>query len=196
MKEFLEELKNIHRRFSKFEFAIVLIFILLVLFIPYQPNIIGFSDTQMHKQSVNLAVESSKSFILESKEPVTITSLSVSGEVLGSGSASLYLVDKEGNKHKVFSNEQKGMSLITGFYGEETNLANTRETKDPILNIIEGSAISVIEAVANAVPGEFSGVCTDTCQLNADLTSFELIAYVEPGTKLIIEELDYTTVKK
>ncbi|MBD3361878.1 hypothetical protein GF358_03755, partial [Candidatus Woesearchaeota archaeon] len=104
MKEFLDELKNIHRRFSKFEFAIVLIFILLVLLIPSKPDIIGFSNSHIHKQSVHLAVDSSRSFVLETADPVTITSFSVSGEVLGSGAASLYLIDKDGNKKKVFSN--------------------------------------------------------------------------------------------
>lgn len=195
MKEFLEELKNIHRRFSKFEFVLVVIFILLVLLIPDNPDIIGFSNVNVHKQTVNLAVDSSKSFTLQSRNPVTITSLSVSGEVLGSGSASVYLLDKQGNKHKVFSNEQKGMNLITGFYGEETQLANTIKTQEPILYIKEENPISAIETVKNAVPGEFFSACSDTCSFNQN-DAFELIAYVEPGTILIINEIDYTTINK
>ena len=195
MKEFLDELKNIHHRFSRFEFAIVVIFILLVLLIPDNPSIIGFSDVNVHRQSVYLAVDSSRSFTLQTTDPVTITSLSVSGEVLGSGSASVYLLDKQGNKHKVFSNEQKGMNLITGFYGEESELANTIETQEPILDIKEGNPISSVEEVKNAVPGQFTSACSDTCSFSQD-DSFELIAYVEPGTVLIINEIDYTTVEK
>lgn len=196
MKELLDELKNIHRRFSRFEFVIVVVFILLVLLIPDNPAIIGFSDVSVHKQSVNLAIDNSMSFILETKNPVTITSLSVSGEVLGPGSASVYLIDKDGNRHKVFSNGQKGMSLITGFYGEESKLANTVEIKEPILEIKKGSLIDIVEPVKNAVPGEFISACSDTCSLKSDSNSFELVAYVEPGTILIINEIDYTTVDR
>lgn len=193
MKEFLDELKNIHRRFSKVEFVIVLLFILFVLLIPYQPDIIGFSDVSIHRQSVNLAVEHSKGFVLQPRSPVAITSLSVSGEVIGSGSASIYLLDKEGNKYKVFSNEQKGMRLITGFYGDESKIGNTLEINEPILDIREGNPVSSAESVENAVPGEFYSACSDTCVLHGQSDAYELIAYVEPGTILFIKEIGYTT---
>ncbi|MBN1644996.1 hypothetical protein JW851_03085 [Candidatus Woesearchaeota archaeon] len=196
MKEFIEELKNIHQRFSRFEFAIIIIFILLVLLIPNNPGIIGFSDVNVHKQSVNLAVDRSRSFVLVTQTPVTITSLSVSGEVLGSGSASVYLIGKDGKKNKVFSNEQKGMNLVTGFYGEESELANTVEIKEPILDIKEGIIINDVESVENAIPGGFVSACSDTCSLNEDSDSFELVTFVEPGTTLVINQIDYTTVKK
>ncbi|MBD3361815.1 hypothetical protein GF358_03415 [Candidatus Woesearchaeota archaeon] len=133
---------------------------------------------------------------METADPVTITSFSVSGEVLGSGAASLYLIDKDGNKKKVFSNSQKGMRLITGFYGEESTPVNIVKAKPGILNIKEGSDVRDSDFVTNAMPGEFSGACGDACELSTDSGSFELIAYVEPGTKLIIEEFDYTTVEK
>lgn len=196
MKEFLDELKNIHRRFSKFEFAIVIIFILFVLFIPYKPNIIGFSEVNVHKQTFNLAVDKSRSFVLQAKMPVLITSLSISGEVLGPGSASVYLLDKEGKKHKVFSNEQKGMSLVTGFFGDENELANTIALEDPILEIKETSLVDEIIPIENSVPGEFFSVCSDTCIINEESGSFELVAYVDSGTTLIIKEIDYTTINR
>ncbi len=195
MKEFLDELKVIHKKFSKFELAIVVIFLLLVLFIPYKPNIIGFSDVNIHRQKVNLAADHSKSFVVTTKEPVSITSLSVSGEVLGQGAASVYLIDKNGNKRKVFSNEQKGMRLITGFYGEDAEVANSIKTQEPVLHIKEESSIEFTENVKNAVPGEFISVCSDTCSLE-ESDSFKLLTYVEPGTTLIISEIDYTTVDK
>jgi len=195
MKEFIKELKIIHKKFSRFEFLLVILFLLLVLFIPHQPNIIGFSDINIHKQSINLALDQSKSFLIQTQVPALVTSFSVSGEVLGPGAAKIYIIDDKGKKHEVFSNEQKGMHLITGFYGEDKVKAESMKTQDPILQIVEGQKINFAETVNNAVPGEFITKCSDSCILEPS-NSLELQAYVEPGTTLIITELDYTTVNK
>jgi hypothetical protein len=197
MKEFLDELKNIHRRFSKFEFAIVLVFVLLVLLIPGRPDIIGFSDVQVHRQNIALAVDQSTSFTILPKEPVSITSLSVSGEVLGPGAVNVYLVNDQGNKLKVFSNEKKGRNLITGFFGDNSGPPNTVSLSDPVLEIKEGKPLEGFESAEDSSPGVFSFACRDSCNLKgSDSSSYELVAYVEPGTTLIINELDYTTRKK
>ncbi len=197
MKEFLDELKNIHRRFSKFEFAIVLVFVLLVLLIPSKPDIIGFSDVQVHRQDINLAVDQSKSFSILPNAPVSITSLSVSGEVLGPGAVNVYLVNDQGAKLRVFSNEKKNRNLITGFFGEEASSQNSISSSNPVLEIKESAILEGFESIDSSSPGAFSFACQDSCDLkNADSSSYELVAYVEPGTTLIINELDYTTRKK
>lgn len=197
MKEFLDELKNIHKRFSKFEFAIVLVFVLLVLLIPSKPDIIGFSDVQVHRQDIALAIDKSKSFTILPKEPVSITSLSVSGEVLGPGAVNVYLVNDQGDKLRVFSNERKNRNLITGFFGEDAGSQNSISSSDPVLEIKESGVLEGFESRDDTSPGKFSFACQDSCDLkNADSSSYELVAYVEPGTILIINELDYTTRKK
>jgi len=193
MKEFLDELKNIHRRFSRFEFVIVLGFFLLVLLIPNKPEIIGFSDVNIHRQTVNLALDHSQSFSLESDTPAIITSLSISGEVLGRGSASVYLVDSEGNTKKVFDNARRGMSLVTGFYGEKYLPVQSMESAAPILELTESSDVSGFEKQENVFSGEFVASCKDTCVIDTIESSYNLVAYVEPGTTLIIDEIDYTT---
>lgn len=197
MKEFLDELKNIHRRFSKFEFAIVLVFVLLVLLIPSKPDIIGFSDVQVHRQNIALAVDQSKSFSILPNAPVSITSLSVSGEVLGPGAVNVYLVNDQGSKLRVFSNERKNRNLITGFFGEDAGSKNSISSSDPVLEIKESGTLEGFESIDGSSPGKFSFACQDSCDLkNTDSSSYELVAYVEPGTTLIINELDYTTRKK
>lgn len=199
MKEFLDELKNIHKRFSKFEFAIVLVFVLLVLLIPGRPDIIGYSDVQVHRQNIALAVDSSRSFTIQPRESVALTSLSVSGEVLGPGAVSVYLVNQQGDKLRVFSNEKKGRNLITGFFGEDSNTQNSIALSEPVLEIKESAVLEGFESAEDSFPGRFSFACKDSCDLkNSDSGSevYELVAYVEPGTTLIISELDYTTRKK
>jgi len=199
MKEFLDELKNIHRRFSKFEFAIVLVFVLLVLLIPSKPDIIGFSDVQVHRQNIALTVDQSKSFSILPNGPVSITSLSVSGEVLGPGAVNVYLVNDQGAKLRVFSNEKKNRNLITGFFGDEiiAGSQNSISSSDPVLEIKESAVLDGFESIDSSSPGAFSFACQDSCDLkNSDSSSYELVAYVEPGTTLIINELDYTTRKK
>lgn len=197
MREFLDELKNIHRRFSKFEFAIVLVFVLFVLLIPSKPDIIGFSDVQVHRQNIALAVDKSKSFTIFPREPVSITSLSVSGEVLGPGAVNVYLVNDQGIRLKVFSNEKKSRNLITGFFGEDAGSQNSISSSDPVLEIKESKTLDGFEDADDSAPGRFSSACQDSCNLQgSDSGSYELVAFVEPGTTLIINELDYTTRKK
>lgn len=197
MRAFFDELRNIHRRFSKFEFAIVLVFILWVLLIPSKPGIIGFSDVQVHRQDISIAIDKSKSFTILPKEPVSITSLSISGEVLGPGSVNVYLVDEQGAKLKVFSNERKNRNLITGFFGEDAGSQNSVSSSEPVLEVKESKTLDGFEAREDSSPGKFSFACQDSCDLeNSNSGSYELVAFVEPGTTLIINELDYTTRKK
>jgi len=197
MKEFLDELKNIHKRFSKFEFAIVLVFLLIMMVIPGKPELIGFSDVRIHRQDVNIAADHSRSFVITPTEPLSLTSFSVSGEILGAGAVSVYLQDRKGDKVKVFSNEKKGRNLITGFFGEESDVRNSIASSDPVLDITDGQSLDGFENSVDSSSGVFSLACQDSCNLkNVDSSSYELVAYVEPGTTLIINELDYTTRKK
>jgi len=196
MKEFLDELKNIHKRFSKFEFAIVIVFLLIVLVIPGKPELIGFSDVRIHRQDVSIAADHSRSFVISPTEPLALTSFSVSGEVLGTGAVSVYLKDNQGEPIKVFSNEKKGRNLITGFFGEESEIKNTVSSSDPVLEIKDGVTLDGFESADESSSGQFSFVCYDSCNMkNINGNEYELIAYVEPGTTLIINELDYTTRK-
>lgn len=197
MKEFLDELKNIHKRFSKFEFAIVLVFVLLVLLIPGRPDIIGYSDVQVHRQNIALAVDSSRSFTIQPRESIALTSLSVSGEVLGPGAVNVYLVNPQGDKLRVFSNEKKSRNLITGFFGEDSDVQNSIALSEPVLEIKESGTVDGFESSEDSSPGRFSFACKDSCDLkDSGSGAYALVAYVEPGTTLIISELDYTTRKK
>jgi len=215
MKKILHKVDKARLRFVKAEFVLLMTVLVLLAMVFSRPEIIGYASTNIHSQDLNLVLDHSQSFYLRSisGEPVHLTSLTVSGEVLGNGTASVYMGNEDGIKHLVFRNLKRKDSThnrITGTSVAGSTLSGLSVTgnavppkeEGPILDLLEGSSLHGFETVPagyRTVTGTFNHVCVETCLLTAKNfvgNRFRLDFYVEPGTKLKIKDLVYTTLEE
>lgn len=153
-----------------------------------KPSITGFVPTETYSQELNIDVFESQRFTLSAGEVLRLSSLSVSGEVKGSGLVNLYLSDGS-NRWLVYSNKKKpgsDMEIITGMAVRE-------------LDISSGPKIDRIESLPagyKAVAGAFKDECVETCVLDDSLfdsSSAYLDVVLEPGTALHISNIRFST---
>ncbi len=220
----LEKLETPRRKYVKEEFALIIMFLLIIALFFSRPEVIGYASTNIHNQNINLFIDNSQVFYLQSifPTPVHLTSLMISGEISGTGTASIYLDNEDGYRVLVFNNQKRAGSKInqitgTGFAGSgaipgssETLISGLSVTADalpmkdeePALELIEGNTIPGFDALpAGKVPveGLFNSACIESCLLQGDFFNkqrFKLVFYIEPGTTLRVTELTYTTLEE
>ena len=151
-----------------------------------KPNITGFVPAEVFSQRLDIDVQSSQRFVLTADEGVLkLSSLSLSGSVIGDGLVNVYLSDGTA-KWLVFSNKRRqGSSLehITGLVA---------------LDIAPAEKINKIESLPPgyvAQSGVFNNECVETCVLDSSLFSRPVLfmdVIVEPGTSLHISELRFS----
>lgn len=186
--------------------AVVLLLVSIASFFP-KPGITGFVSVETKKQKIDLTIANSQSYILttSSQEPFYLTSLKLSGEVIGEGIAKVYITS-EGQKVLVYSNiikKDQGLDTITGMDKITGNVVGSnQETEEDSLIIehlenIEAEPTTLAEDEA-ITSGTFEDTCIDSCfiemLLNKDI-AYQLLLYVEEGTILNINEISYTIKK-
>lgn len=216
MKKTIHKLDQARIRFVKAEFAVLMICLVLLALVFSRPEIIGYASTNVHSQNLNLMIEDSQRFYLRSinQQPVHLTSLTISGEVIGEGTAAIYLENQEGLRHLIYKNLKRkdsthnritgtsiaGSGIFSG--GSVTGDTVPLSEEEPILDLVEGSLLSGFEPLPQeykTVPGKFNHVCVESCLLQAKTfvgPRFMLDFYVEPGTRLIITDIVYTTLEE
>ena len=134
-----------------------------------------------------------------------LTSLRLSGEVIGSGRAEIVLENGLGQELWIYSNmKQKQGNMITGMaVGEEdTALAEEKAeaTDTAWLMITPGDANKEspekqLTPEREITSGKFQNTCTDTCYMNMKMQKglyYTLNVRVDAGTQVKITELKYT----
>lgn len=214
MKRILHKIDNARLRWVKAEFALLMFFLIMLAVVFSKPEIIGYASTNIHNQDLNLVLDNSQSFYLRAiGQPVHLTSLTISGEVIGSGTASVYLDNEEGIKYTVFKNMKRKDSTnnrITGTNIAQSGLSGLSVTANaippkeelPVLDLLEGNTIPGFEPVRpgyKTIEGQFNHACVDSCLLHGDDfvgQRFRLDFFVEPGTRLVIKDMVYTTLEE
>lgn len=172
-----------------------------------RPGITGYIsyETKIHK--IDLTIANSQSYVLttDSNNPFYITSLKLSGDVIGDGVVKAYLSSND-QKILIYSNTVKkkrglqgitSMSRITGrVIGTDSESEEDGIVIAYLENIEEGpEAIAEDEILSS---GKFEDSCADSCfielLLNKD-TSYQLLFYIEEGTILNLNEIVYTVKK-
>jgi len=217
--KWLHKLDSLRRRYCKEEFAIIIMLLLMFTLIFPKPKVIGYASTNIHTHNTDLLLDSSKEFYMESiyQNPVHLTSLRISGEVIGSGTVNVNLDDGQGGRVLVFTNQKRTDSQINkitgGSFFESGSLnsgmglsglsvtgdALPLKTEEPVLELTESHSLqgfSKLEKNNVAHSGKFSNVCFESCILPEGFIQkmFKLDFYIEPGTRLKVTELVYTTV--
>lgn len=154
--------------------------VLLTTLLVSDSGITGFVPTETISQNVNLEISSSSRY--ELKTNGTLSSLSLSGEVVGNGLVNIYL--SNGNQEfLVFSNKRKVSSAMQHITGLSVMELKPKERLDRIDSLPEGFVTA---------QGAFESQCVQTCVLNGFSGSAHLDVVVDPGTTIKINKIVFS----
>lgn len=198
--------KNIH----KIEVAVLLI-IVMVGFLSFfrNPTITGNVSVETKNQALDIEIANSQNYILTTNTEYAykLTSLRLSGEVIGDGVAEVYIDNGQKQKILVYSNKMGespglGVEAITGKKtGRQriTALAvdEGREEINLILDYVKNLPTPQFEIAENEElkEGPFQYKCGETCFMDMYMqkdVSYNLLFYVDEGTILRLDEVTYT----
>jgi hypothetical protein len=190
--------KDFKRNLFKVEVILIVALIIVIPLALFKPSITGFVASDLFRQNLNFTVDKSQALDITSVsgQQVFISSLSLSGEVIGPGGVAIYLSNKAGEKVLVYTNIGQAKSkpnFITGAaIGAETEV---QAAKGDSILLNYGRELTWPGNIGIGSPGAFVNTCAQSCYLDPNkFTSkdFELQVFVEPGTKVKITEIFYT----
>jgi len=196
-----DKFESPRRKYVKEEFALIIMFLLIITLFFSRPEVIGYASTNVHNQNLNLLIEQSQMYHLRSvyPTPVHLTSMQLSGEIIGDGTVSVYLDNEKGSRVLVFNNQKREgseINRITGTVaagegsvfgaGGVSGLSVTADTmpmkhQEPALKLTEGKLVFEYEKVgggSQTFNGRFSNACIESCLLQSaqfNQESFQLI---------------------
>ena len=193
--------------FKKIQLAVAICLLLVaVLMLFKNPGITGHFSADFKSQTLSMAIDKSQSYMLTavSQEPIYITSIRMSGEVVGNGNVEVFIDNNAGQRLLLYRNVKKieqGLSTVTGMLvgSDEESIEASSEQRLLVLKPLDqieyrGAEIS-LSAKEEYVSGSFNNKCADTCFIEMTLSSeigYKLIFNIEPGTMLKINKLIYT----
>lgn len=196
-------------KFHKYEIigALVLLLVAVISFFP-NPGITGFVSVDTKTQKVNLTIMNSQSYILSTnmQQPFYLTSLKISGQVIGKGKANVFLENGKGQKVLVYSNQvkkEKGLSVITGMdkiTGKVIGSNSESEGDYLVIDFLENNENlpGGIQKDEELVFGEFNERCEESCFIEMLLNqgvSYQFLFNIEEGTILYIDKIIYSMRK-
>jgi hypothetical protein len=164
--------------------------LLLTFFIANNPSITGYATTEILTQKLDFETSESKLVGIESLsyKPIKLTSLMISGEIIGDGLVELYLINNK-EKKLIYSNLQKKKSGFSKITGQVTGAIRLYEKAD-----LRGELIVPETYITKAE--KFNNVCIETCHLkNLDKNLYEIEIWLQPGTKVRLTELKYSIIE-
>ncbi len=187
----------------------VIITLSIFLFSPYikiTGHVSGVNVT-FYTQTLDILVDSSKSYSLVADNPLNLKSFMISGEVLGEGRVEILLDDGQGTQYLVYDNVIKKItprSFITGRALDETQDVN--ENADVIIEksglwfVVNQKSKSgryefrQLEENEEIKSGKFLLASKETKNLPKGVFSdnYELVFRLEQGTSIKIDEVKYT----
>lgn len=175
------------------------------------PGIVGFVPVEIKSHPLDITATDSRSFVLfsEKDDHFNLTSLRLSGSVIGEGRAEIVIDNGLGQELLVYSNiKNKQGNLITGMAvgDEEEPLPEgvpivPEEPASAWLKISpeEGTLNEQVSIVLSAdkktVPGEFDHSCRDTCYMNMKMQKglyYTIKIRLDAGTSVNINDMKYT----
>lgn len=172
------------------ELGIVCLLILVFsLVAANNPSITGHVTSEIHIQKLDFEVTESTLIGVESisNKPLKLTSLMVSGKVIGEGLAEIYLTSGK-EKKLVYTNLQKKKKGLSAITGQAAGAVRVYEKAELRGNVVSPEGYQTIEET-------FGNACVETCFLEGNKQTFyDLEVWVQPGTKMLISELKYSVI--
>lgn len=170
--------------------------LIVVLVMIGNPHVTGYLSLDFVMQDLDMTIDQSQKFMIstDSEEEFSLTSLKISGEVIGEGRAEIYLDNEEGQKLMIYRNVKTksiGMGAITGYFvnGQQDN--HIKITQEGTIDE-EMTELTEKEETTN---GLFSNECKETCFIKMRMKkglNYNLLVKVDKGTKVRINEIAYT----
>lgn len=167
----------------RLELTIIVTSILLMALYFSDTTVTGFASTQVFFKKLDVSISQSQSFLIDGLK--RLSSLTLTGEIVGSGVVMIVLDNGAGGRKVVYSN-----------VGQERQFVSTKE-------VGYESTVSLVLQYALAGYPEWKGVkleglfesCMEACVIDSSWNQqdFTLNVYVEPGTKVILRKITYTT---
>ncbi len=154
--------------------------VLVTSLIVSDSGITGFVPTDRFSQNVDLEISSSQRYSLKTEG--ILSSLLISGEVIGSGLVNVYLSNGD-DELLVYSNKRKissAMQSITGLAALEIEPQGRLDRIDSL----PGEYVTV--------NGAFESQCAQTCSISGLSGPFYLDIVVDPGTAVKISKIVFS----
>ena len=152
----------------------------------------GWSSSDVITEDLNILVEQSQEYIMETEDDFILTSLRLTGSIVGEGVVKIFYVDSSGGSYLVYTNvkEKKSGNLITG-------MAVADPVSIGLKPSTEGSPISNSIGENQEISSDiFYNECVDTCFMSSTFNSEasnKLVFQLGEGVSLKINQLSYTT---
>jgi len=193
--------------------AAVLLLFVGFAFLFQKPTVTGHVTAKINTQPLDITIEKSQIYSIstKSKESFIISSIKLSGEVIGDGQAKIYINNGEQNL-LVYSNiieKSHGFDSITGLGKITGNVVSIEREEDsnkedekrlilkPIADLKE-SMLDVLKEYETIKSGEFIDACVDTCFIEMEMASdlsYKLIFVVENNTKIRLNKITFTIME-
>ncbi len=190
---------------TKFQLiAVSVLFLAGLAYFMGNPSITGYQSYETLVANLGITVSQSQVYTMTtpSDSNLMITSIRLSGKVIGDGVAEVYLDNGLGQRILIYTNKEKTQDSLGSITGM---VVKTQDEKAiPVNNIIlqeQGSTeeapspLSKNEAIRN---GRFTNSCVDSCYLKMVINSkthYKLLFLVDKGTTLRLDKLYYTLEK-
>ena len=183
--------KELLQNFKKFELILIIVALLALPLLFLKPfSLTSFQSLDVSTQKLDLLIENSTEILLKlnSGEGERLTSLAISGEVIGDGYAAVYLTNGK-TKLLVWHNLINLQNEITGY-----SIAKSQSQFNKTIEISLGEQIKEQISIPSEGPfysGQFSDACVQTCTLDPkwDGKEWKLLVYLTPGTKLKLDRI-------
>jgi hypothetical protein len=168
--------------------SVIVLGVIITVLVTNKPTITGFVPTTTYLQELDINVDSSQRFILNTT--TNLSSLAMSGSISGPGLVSIYLSDGN-HEFLVYSNKKKHTPSIEHI----TGLAVSEMVIEP------GEKLDRIDSLPDEYttePGAFNNQCLDTCMISPDqfaTKTLYLDAVIDPGTHLHISQLLFSATE-
>jgi hypothetical protein len=174
------------------------------------PGIVGFVPVEIKSQPIDITAKQTTKLVMFSEKPdqFSLTSLRLSGEVIGNGRAEIVLDNGLGQELLIYSNvKQKEGNQITGMAVDESQplpadvkIDNVAAEQAWIKITDSGTALDETPSQSlgedkTTTAGAFQNECLKTCYMNMKMKQglyYTLKVRVDAGTEVKITELKYT----
>ena len=192
---------------KKKQFLYILLGVSLAAFmLSFMPgeNITGHVSVEAGYQALNLEIAESQAYVVTSDydNPIKLTSMRLSGEVIGDGKVEVILDNGIGQRLLVYTNavdkietdQITGMSRVTGLAIKEAEQVKEKA----LLNLVFAGNLDAIDATVpeggQLRTGKFANECKETCLMEMDLSkdiNYKLEFLVSNGTQLKLDNMMY-----
>ena len=163
--------------------SVCVLFLFVGILFFSEGELTGLATMTVFEKELDLVIDTSQSFVVKQGDSLRLSSLSVEGEVVGSGSVEIELVNKNSGKKRVFVNSEAVL--------RQRNMQG-------IAAPLEVSPAYMLAEQPKKSVSTYNGMffsCDEACSLVPvwEEEEYFLNVYVDHGTRVILKKIVYTS---